>query len=266
MKPKVKDAHRADQTQLHQLMRELKKCFSTRDRATKVAAPWNAKYKKQSKLHKECRTDEAVKFSSKEACLKQQYALYQVKVLKCKYFASLSKNFGSTFNNRAIVTKAGSESVQSYIQRISGTVCGKHVHGEKGRKSAPGGWGGGLAKGMFDQYLQAKFKCNVATKNYDEKVVDCKRKIRDYNTKKGACNGFQTAMDASSCKHATLMKDTCEQYAGCYFTRLKAFKIARAKVKMEEVDACKSMTVNTDLLIIKYPKVPPMTKCVVTKL
>merc|ERR1719197_1862171 len=177
MKPKVKDAHRADQTQLYQLMRELKKCFSTRDRATKVAEPWNVKYKKQSKLHKECRLDEAVKFSSKEACLKQQYSLYQVKVLKCKYFASLSTRFGSTFNNRAIVTKAGSESVQSYIARISGTICGKHVHGEKGTKSKGGGWGGGLEGGMYDQYLKAKHACEVATKNYKDKVKECKTKI-----------------------------------------------------------------------------------------
>jgi len=116
-----------------------------------------------------------------------------------------------------------------------------------------------------------------------------------YNVRKGKCNQFQTNMDSRSCKHATLMKDTCEQYAGCYNTRLKAFQIARAKVKMEErdrkaewrglsriscligafgdgsvtdkeVDACKAMVVSTDLLIIIYPKVPPMTKCTVTKL
>jgi len=85
--------------------------------------------------------------------------------LKCQYYAALSKKFGSTVDNTAIVTKAGSEQVQSYIIRISGTVCGKHVHGERGRKSQPGGWGGGLLNGMLDQYLKAKFACEVATKN-----------------------------------------------------------------------------------------------------
>jgi hypothetical protein len=138
MMPKVKDAHRADQTELHKLMSELKKCFTVKSRATKSAAPFALKYKKQSKFHKECRSDEAVKYSSKEACLKQQRALYQVKVLKCNYFAQISNKFGSTFNNRAIVTKAGGESVQSYIGRISGTICGKHVHGERGKESE--GW------------------------------------------------------------------------------------------------------------------------------
>merc|ERR1719453_681884 len=281
MMPKVKDAHRADQSELNKLMNELKKCFSTRNSAIKVAAPWNVKYKKQSTLHKSCRSDEAVKYSSKESCLKQQGALYQVKVLKCNFFAQVANNYGSTFNNRAIVTKAGSESVQSYIGRISSTICGKHSHGDKGRTSTTGGWGGGLLDGMQDKYLKAKYACEVATKEFNDKVKECKRKIHEHNVRKGKCNQFQTLMDAQSCKHAVLMKDTCEQYAGCYSSKLKAFEIVRAKVKMEErdrkaewrglsrmhcligafgdgsvtdkeVDACKAMTVSTDLLNVYY--------------
>merc|ERR1711881_603396 len=149
---------------------------------------------------------------------------------------------------------------------------------------------------MYDQYLRAKNACHVATKNYDDKVKECKRKIKLYNKQKGECNQFQETMDAASCKHATMMKDTCEQYQACYTTRLKAFEIVRAKVKMEErdrkaewrgltrmhcligafgdgsvtdkeVDACRAMTVVTHpLLTIIYPKVPEMTVCTVTKL
>merc|ERR1719162_2356330 len=295
MQPKVLDAHKSDQNELNKLMAELKKCFSVRDKALKGAAPWNVKYKFVSIHHKTCRGDEAVKYSSKEACVKQQRSLYEVKKLKCQYYASISKNFGSTFNNRAIVTKAGSEGVQSYITRISGTVCGKHVHGERGRKAVAGGWGGGLLNGFLDQYLKAKFACEVATKNYNDKVAECKRKIHEYNVKKGKCNQFQTLMDTQSCKHAVLVKDTCEQYAGCYAIKLKSFQIARQKVIMEErdrkaewrgltriacliaafadgkltdkeVDECKKRTVTTTHLIIKYPKVPRMTKCVTTQL
>merc|ERR1719440_2504770 len=295
MLPKVWDAHKADQNELRQLMRQLRKCFSVRDSATKAAVPWKTKYLKQSKNHKTCRQDEAVKYSSKEACLKQQRALYQVKVLKCNYFAQISKKFGSTFNNRAIVTKAGGESVQSYIGRISTTICGKHVHGERGKKAKPGGWGGGLLHGFYDQYLKAKFACNVATKEFNEKVAECKRKIHMYNVRKGQCNQFQTLMDSRSCKHAVLMNDTCEQYAGCYWGKLKAFKIVRAKVKMmerdrkaewrgvsrikclitafgdgkvedKEVDACKKAGVKTGHLTIFYPRIPKMTDCIVTKL
>merc|ERR1719446_1495274 len=236
MMPKVKDAHKADQNELNQLMKELKMCFSVRDRALKSAAPWNVKYRKQSALHKNCRSDEAVKYSSKEACLKQQRALYEVKMLKCNYYAAKSTQFGSTFNNKAIVTKAGSERVQAYITRIAGTICGKHVHGERGMKKESGGWGGGLLGGMLDQYLKAKFACEVATKNYNDKVKECKRKIHEYNVRKGKCNQFQTLMDSRSCKHAVLMKDTCEQYASCYMNKRRAFEIARANIKLQERD------------------------------
>merc|ERR1719502_1212357 len=295
MMPKVIDAHKADQNELNQLMSELKNCFTVRNRALKSAAPWKTKYTKQSGLHKECRADEAVKYSSKEACLKQQRALYEVKKLKCEYFAAKSTQFGSSFNNKAIVTKAGSESVRSYITRIAGTICGKHVHGERGQTKETGGWGGGLLGGMLDQYLKAKFACEVATKNYNDKVKECKRKIHEYNVRKGKCNQFQTLMDSRSCKFAVLVKDTCEQYAGCYSAKRKAYEIARAKVKMEErdrkaewrgleriacliaafadgqvsdkeIDECKKKTVGTAHLIIKYHKIPEMTKCVVTKL
>merc|ERR1719453_2666554 len=295
MMPKVKDAHRADQSELNKLMSELKKCFSVRNSAIKVAAPWNVKYKKQSTLHKSCRSDEAVKYSSKESCLKQQGALYQVKVLKCNFFAQVANNYGSTFNNRAIVTKAGSESVQSYIGRISSTICGKHSHGDKGRTSTTGGWGGGLLDGMQDKYLKAKYACEVATKEFNDKVKECKRKIHEHNVRKGKCNQFQTLMDAQSCKHAVSMKDTCEQYASCYMSRLKAFELVRAKVKMEErdrkaewrgltriscliaafadgqmtdkeVDACKAQTVTTTHLIIRYPNLRPQEKCETTQL
>merc|ERR1719424_765435 len=295
MKPKVLDAHKADQEELNLLMRELKKCFATRDKGRQGARPWGIKYLKQSKNHKTCRSDEAVQYSSKEACLKQQRALYQVKVLKCNYFAQISKRFGTTVNNAAIVTKAGSESVQSYIGRISNTICGKHNHGEKGVIKAKGGWGGGLEHGFYDQYLKAKHACEVATKEYNDKVAECKRKIHEYNVRKGKCNQFQTLMDSRSCKHATIVKDTCEQYAGCYSSKLKAFQIVRTNVKLEErdrkaewrgltriacliaafadgkiedkeVDDCKKRVVVTDHLIIKYPKVPPMTSCTLTKL
>ena len=58
--------------------------------------------------------------------------------------------------------KAGSEKTEQYIKRISGTICGRHVHGNKGQHSKKGGWGGGLAGGFLDQYLRAKKKCEDA--------------------------------------------------------------------------------------------------------
>jgi hypothetical protein len=139
---------------------------------------------------------------------------------------------------------------------------------------------------MYDKYLRAKDACEVATRYYKAKVKECNMKIHRYNVKKAKCNGFQVDMDARACKHAILLKDTCEQYASCYMSRRKAFELVRAKVKMEErdrkaewrgltrisclisafadgkmtdkeVDACKAQTVITTHLIIRYPTLRP---------
>jgi hypothetical protein len=295
MRPAVIAAHKSDQAMLHQLIDDLLKCKEVKDSATLTASPWNGKYKGQSKLHQRCRMDEAVKYSSKETCLSQQRALYQVKKLKCAAFSSISAEYGSTTNNQAIVNKAGSESVENYLFRLSRTICGKHVHGTNGRKKDTGGWGGGLAKGMLDNFLRHKHACEVATKEYNDKVKECKRKIRLYNQKKAQCNGFQMAMDSQSCKFSVMMKDTCEQYAGCYIPKKKEFKEFAANTRLmerdrkaewrglmrmhciisafgdgqvsdKEVDACKKAVVTTTHLIIKYPAIPKRAPCIVSKL
>jgi hypothetical protein len=295
MMPKVIAAHKADQAQLNRLVREIAKCGSTKDSALKGAKVSFDKYKKESRYHKSCRADEAVKYTSKKTCLSQQRSLYNIKVLKCKAFSDISKKWGTTKNNKAVVSKGASESVESYVTRLSTTFCGRHIHGPKGTKKGPGGWGGGLAGGMLDQYLRAKEACQRATRNYNNKVKECKRKIHAYNVRKAKCNQYQTLMDAASCKSAVLTKDACESYAGCYYSKLKAYRIAERKVRMEEVDrkaewrglkrmdclidafadgkvtnaevnACKKKTVSTTHLNIKYPKIPPLVKCLVPQL
>jgi len=295
MMPKVLAAHKADQKELKRLIAELKKCGSTKDSALRRANVELTKYKKGSRLHKSCRSDEAVKFTSKKNCLTKQRSLYQIKVLKCKQFSAVSAQLGTTKANRAVVTKAGSESVDSYIRRISVTICGRHVHGSKGRSSRKGGWGGGLANGFLDRYLRRKDACEKAIRNYNKKVKECRIKTHAYNVRKGQCNQYQTLMDAASCKRAVLAKDACESYAECYYSQLRAYKVVLHRVQIEEmdrkaewrglnrmsclmtafadgkvsnaeVDACKKRVVSTKLLIIKYPKIPPLAKCATPQL
>merc|ERR1719478_1816862 len=99
------------------------------------AAPSKKDYGSYSSLHLKCRNGQAVAYSSQDACMNEQRALYKEKVLRCNYFASISKKFGEQKANMAIVKKAGSEKVEQYIRRISGTICGNHIHGEKGEKA-----------------------------------------------------------------------------------------------------------------------------------
>jgi hypothetical protein len=294
MEPKVQDASESDQKNLNNLAAEIAQCGSEKTDALKVAQVQLAKYDKESGLHQKCRAQEATMFTSKESCIAEQKSLLQVKKLKCKYFASVSNEWGHVKHNAEIVKKGGSESVETYVTRLSTTFCGKHDHGSKGQVSKKGGWGGGLAGGMLDKYLRAKDACAQATKAWSTKVKQCRREIRLYNEQKSSCNQFQTFMDGAACKRAVLAKDACEAYAGCYFNKRKAFTVIEGKVRFEEIDrkaewrglkrigclidafadgrvtdaeigVCKNSTHSTDLLDIDYPAIPALDKCVVPK-
>jgi hypothetical protein len=139
MMPKVITAHKEDQRELNKLANEIKKCGKTKDNAFKTAAPSGAKYKSNSKSHKSCRSDEAIKLTSLRTCRAQEKALLQIKNLKCNAFAAISKKWGTQKNNAVVIRKGGGESVLSYITRLSITFCGSHVHGTRGTKSRPGG-------------------------------------------------------------------------------------------------------------------------------
>merc|ERR1719258_1232 len=100
MTPKVEAAHRADQLELDRLVEEIAKCGSTRNSAFRGAKEELKRYKRESRLHKRCRSDEAVRYSSKESCQHDQQSKYQVKVLKCEAFAHVSRKYGTTNNNK----------------------------------------------------------------------------------------------------------------------------------------------------------------------
>merc|ERR1740133_623636 len=290
MMPKIIAAHKSDQTNLNRLNNEIKKCGSTKDSALKKAKPANGVYASNSRLHQKCRAGEAVLLASKKACLQQQRARYNEKVLRCKFFATVSRQYGTQKANGAIVKKAGGETTEGYIIRISATICGNHVHGTKGQKAAKGGWGGGLPNSMLDKYLKAKQRCADAKKAHADKVKECARKSHNYNVKKGKCNQFQGLMDANSCKAAVMMKDACEAYSGCYYSKRSAYLIfqrraiaeetdrkaewrglkrmecliksfADGKVTGSEVDTCKKAAHSTKHLKLNYPKIPPITLC-----
>merc|ERR1719183_2750945 len=221
--PKVLTAHKADQRQLYKLQADIKKCGKLKDNGFRAAAPSKGKYTSSSRSHKICRRDEAIKLTSLRTCRQQERALLQIKKLKCNYFASVSRKWGFSKNNNVIVRKSGGESVLAYITRLSVTFCGNHIHGPKGTLSRRGGWGGGLPNGMPDKYLKAKHACEVATRRYNAKVRECRRKQIAYNNRKAKCDQYQAIMDHSSCKTAVIIKDACEAYSGCYCPKVRVF-------------------------------------------
>jgi len=279
MLPKVTAAHKSDQRTLRSLVLEIKKCGRTRNSMESAVRAKFAKYIRNSRLHKRCRAEEAVKFTSARTCRQDRKNLWRIKQLKCKEFATVSRKYSDSNQNKAVVTKAGSESVESYIRRIDSTVC------SKGRRGC----------GMLCQYLKAKKGCLVASRSWATKTRECKSKRRTYLSRKSKCNQFQTLMDGASCKHAILKKDACESYAGCYHNKLKAYRISKRKVRAEvidrkaewrglqrmscligafadgkvkkkEIEACKKQAHTTSQLNIKYPKVPRRASCTISPL
>merc|ERR1719272_2432044 len=134
-------------------------------------------YKANSRSHKSCRNSQAVLYSSKEACLVRQRSLFTEKGLHCNHFAAIGRRFGTTKNNIEIMKKAGGETTEGYIRRLSATICGKHVHGTRGTRAARGGLGGGLSGGSLDQYLRGKEECEKAKRAYSAQVKSCRVKI-----------------------------------------------------------------------------------------
>jgi len=295
MMPDVKNAHNNDQRELVRLAKDITKCGSTKVSAMRGANLHIGKYRSSSKQHKRCRADEAVKFTTQKNCLVAQNNLHLIKKAECGKFATLAEKIGTTKDNRAVVTKAGGESTESYMIRISATICGKHKHGKKGTKKATGGWGGGLAGGYLDKYWRAKEACTKATNKWTSKVKECRKKVADYKRKLGECTQFQVTMDGSSCKGAIVSKDVCESYAECYTRSVKTYRafegqvvkneidrkaewrglnrmacliksFADGKVTGREVDACRKKAVSTKPMNIKYPKVPRQQKCAVSQL
>merc|ERR1719498_1913415 len=131
MIPKVKAAHSADKREMDRLYNQFAKCKGTLMRSRRAATANTGRYQAYSRQHKGCRSDEAVKFTTKKNCLTQQRNLFLIKKGKCDNFSTLSTKLSTTKDNRAIVTKAGGESIESYITRISVTICGKHTHGRR---------------------------------------------------------------------------------------------------------------------------------------
>merc|ERR1719502_2495645 len=114
MIPKVKAAHVADVKEMIRLHGEFAKCRNTLTRSHRAANRATALYRGNSKNHKKCRSDEAVKFQTKKNCLRDQKNLFLIKKAKCDTFSTLAKKLSTTKDNRAIVTKAGGESIESH--------------------------------------------------------------------------------------------------------------------------------------------------------
>jgi len=281
MMPKVLAAHEENQKTLNKLVKELRECGSTK--ITQIAQADKKKqiYLKTSPLHKTCREGEAGKHTEKIDCRNEEKDKKRIMKLKCKEFAMVAKRYGDEQANGQIVKRGGSEGTESYVRRMTNTICGKYP---------PGGKGGGGKDGFLDLYMIAKEGCEKATKRYNAQVKKCDIIEKEYLGKKSECDNLQDQMDAAACKRAVEMKDACETYSECYFDKRKVHDSTEemvkteekdrkaewrglkrmqclmdafgdGKVKSDEIETCRKQVHALDHLNIRYAKLPTLVSC-----
>jgi hypothetical protein len=254
MMPKVIEAHDANQKELDKLAADVTKCGATKNSQIEKANTKKVLYLKFSPLHKTCRAGEAGAYTEKSTCWEEEADKKKIKDLKCSAFAMVRKQTGDQTANKQIMKKGGSESTESYVNRISMTICGKcagkgcNLFGERKAVDAAGGEieAAKEKKCGYDPYTcgcgfqcrfdKAKDACVAATHEHDKQVRKCKVADKQYNDKKAECDSLQDQMDDSACKRAVMTKDACESYEECYFDKKKAYSSLEKMVKSEETD------------------------------
>jgi len=279
MLPKINEAHNDTVHELERLIGGVNACGEGKETSFGGVNAQKALYKKYSPLHKECRDLEAVKLTSYTGCAEELKDKEQIKNLKCAEFAKVSTVLGDQNANIQVVVKSGSESLSTYVRRITATVCG----------------GSGGKGGMLDTFLKHEKACDKATKEWTSMRQVCNQKKQDYVDQKSNCDNLQDKMDFAACERTVLVKDACEVYAECYTTKLEAYNTGKVVAQEEEkerktewralnrmlcyirtfsdgnvtdaeVKACKEQTYDTNHLILNYFNIPKLELCTVPDL
>ena len=223
MMPTVIEFHEKDQETMHELSAAVHECGAVKKKELDAALKLKLKYTTTSKDHKKCRGEEAALYSENVECHAEWLARKKEKELKCKAYSVVIKRYGDSNANKNIVNKAGSEDVETYVRRITTTVCGNRIICPT-CKNGGGGGPSGIGGGMLDDLLKHKKLCEVATHRYNVQTTKCNLLDAKWHDKRKACNSLQDTMDASSCKWAIDTKDACESYAECWKATTTAYE------------------------------------------
>jgi hypothetical protein len=301
MMPKVVEAHNASQMELNTLAADVFKCGTTKNTHVKKADSIKAQYLKFAPLHQTCRAAEAGVSTTRTACWEEEADKKKIMQLKCGAFKMVKRQVGDQQASKQIMMKGGSESVGSYVDRVTATVCGSCVgkgcklgkFPAKGKKCGYAPYTCGC--GVKCKYDKAKDDCDAATADWKQFNKQCRGDDKTYADRKAACDSLQDQTDGAACKTAVSMKDACETYAECHFDKMKAYVDLESMVKIEEKDrhiewrglkrmkclmqafnkgkvsdediaTCRKIkTSSVDHLEIDYPKNAPIDNCEVPK-
>jgi len=298
MMPKLIESYNIDQGEITHFHESVLKCGHDKKVGLSAAVRKKEMYQVLGPQHKICRGLEAVFSTEVASCWQTLDDKKAIKKLKCEEFAIVAKRVSDENANINVMKKSGGENADTYIHRITATVCGTgvfkdwHPKGEgyhAGKKVEP------ESLAMFQDYHNAKEKCAAATQLVHDMTAQCKEKDKKYFDKRRECDNVQDQMDASACERAVLVKDSCEAYSECYNSKVEAYDTGKERVLKEEGDRkvewgavkrmqclldafmdgevtdtevadCKEKEHDTDHLIIDYPAYPDRDTCMIPDL
>jgi len=233
MMPQVNNASAIDQAEITRLYNNLTACESTKITEVAASQTHHDYYIGNSTAHKSCRLTEKGLYDDNVACHTLWGSLRNSTTLTCQAFTDKENEYTDTTDNIEMMKLApGPESAETYIRRITGTICGTHATqcSECGTEGT-GGW-----HGFLDDLITHKTACTTATDNLTAQTALCKSLDEKYHGNRTTCDSLQDTMDWESCKWATMTNDACQKYEGCYTSKRANYDSEKLIVETQEAD------------------------------
>jgi len=271
MEAQVNSSHQNRQTSLHEACEVIAACGTTLDGSLQTVPQVHSQYEAESAKHKTCRGEEAQLNHSHTQCAADVLAKEGLAATACSLSAQVSGNAETAASQ---MTQGSGETVEAFLQRVRALVGGCDCN----TADICVGGGGGL----LDKVRCARKECEDTTADHNAIKLTCATTETEYESKQSACGDLQDNMDAVACESATLSNTACETYNTCSGDKDSAYETTKGHVKDAEavhklewraiqrigcllsaldgdakiddakIQACKTMTHNTDHLNIDY--------------
>jgi len=245
MKPQVITFHEEDVAEMTHLAEVVEECETTRGNSM---SPWDEKrieYEAKSAEHKSCRATENEYYNRIEPCNEEWRNKRAVKIDKCTHYESEKAKYGETVNNQAIMEQATGEEVESYLTRVTATICGScavdangyHTGGVEGAAAALAeGHSAKAWHGMWLNVTTARIECTTAMDELKNKGEECKDNDHQWAKKQSECDVTQGQMEELACEWATGYKETCASYNTCFTRDHETYSARKEAIEQRETD------------------------------
>merc|ERR1719316_1516689 len=174
--PEVERHHEIDQAELNESAAVVTLCETTRTESevTETLTTEMNNYLAESETHKTCRATEAGMYDLIEPCYASWRTKRTTKVDRCTHYESEKAKYGETVNNQAIMEMATGEGVESYLTRVTATICGNCQMDEHNVFTGESGSASTQYHGMYMNVTYARQQCIAAMEDLKKQGETCK--------------------------------------------------------------------------------------------